>query len=55
LCGAYEVLVISSLAAWAGNETPRKWQGPALKLLSQLDLGVAKVVRPRRTGAQAIH
>jgi hypothetical protein len=30
--------VISSLAAWAGNETPRKWQDGALKLLSQLDL-----------------
>ena len=43
-----EVLVNSSLAAWAGNETPRKWQGGALKLLSQLDLGVAKVVRTRR-------
>jgi hypothetical protein len=30
----YSLLVISSVAAWAGNETPRKWQGSALKLLS---------------------
>jgi hypothetical protein len=49
------VLVISSLAAVAGNETPRKWQGPALKLLSPLDLGVAKVVLTRRMKAFAIH
>jgi hypothetical protein len=49
------VLVISSLAARAGNETPRKWQGRALKLLSPLDLGVAKVVLPRRINAFAIH
>jgi hypothetical protein len=49
------VPVFSSLAARAGNETPRKWQGRGLKLLSPLDLSAAKVVRARRFGAQAIH
>jgi hypothetical protein len=40
----YAVPVISSLAAWTGNKTPRKWQWHGLKLLWLLDLAAAKVV-----------